>query len=173
MPISLISKSTGPFCCSLFFKEYLNPQDWINKIVNGNTVVYHPLPSELTSRIHPLILLWTPKEFISQEYLMSFFLNLNIPPRLRKSFKSVVLRLPENTFMSQNLFILNLFIFNHVFKQNSPPGSYNYPTCGRKLPIPVEQYFLKIYFSQQKVGRIMGLKNNQNEAYDGIGYKFW
>ena len=65
--------------------------------------------------------------------------------------------------MSQNLFILNLFIFTHVFKQNSPPGSYNYPTCGRKLPIPVEQYFLKI----------MGLKNNQNEAYDGIGYKFW
>ena len=104
---------------------------------------------------------------------MSFFLNLNIPPRLRKSFKFVVLRLLENTFLSQNLFILNLFIFTHVFKQNSPPGSYNYPTCGRKLPIPVEQYFLKIYFSQQKVGRIMGLKNNQNEAYDGIGYKFW
>ena len=159
MPISLLSKSTGPFCCSLFFKEYLNPQDWINKIVNGNTVVYHPLPSELTSRIHPLILLWTPKEFISQEYLMSFFLNLNIPPRLRKSFKSVVLRLPENTFMSQNLFILNLFIFNHVFKQNSPPGSYYHIPCWRKLPNAVElHFFWKSIFFKQKGGRIMELK---------------
>ena len=87
---------------------------------------------------------------------MSFFLNLNIPPRLRKSFKFVVLRLLENTFMSQNLFILNLFIFTHVFKQNSPPGSYNYPTCGRKLPIPVEQYFLKNLFFPAESGEDYG-----------------
>ena len=48
----------------------LNPQVKINKMVNEHTVDYTPpSPSELTSRIHPLIFLWTPKEFIfSPEY---------------------------------------------------------------------------------------------------------
>ena len=32
-----------------------------------------PSPSELTSRIHALIFLWTPKGFISPEYFRSFF----------------------------------------------------------------------------------------------------
>ena len=42
------------FCCPLFFEEYLNPQVRITKIVNEHTVDYHPSPSGLTSRIHPL-----------------------------------------------------------------------------------------------------------------------
>ena len=50
---------------------------------------------------------------------------------------------------------LNLFIFVHSSKPNSPPGR-------RKLPISPDQYFVRIYFfPQQKGGRVMELKNDQ------------
>ena len=77
-------------------------------MVNEHIVNYHPSPSELTSRIHPLIFLWTPEGYISPEYLLNFFSNLFTPPWFRKSFKFMVLRLLENIFVSQKL---NLFIF--------------------------------------------------------------
>ena len=78
--------------CPLFFENYLNPQVRINKIVDKHTVDYHPSPSQLILRIHSLIFLWTPKRFISPESFLNFFLNLFIPPWLRKSFKFIVLR---------------------------------------------------------------------------------
>ena len=53
------------------------------------------------TRIHSLIFLWTLKGFISPEYFLNFFLDLYISPWLRKSFKFMVLRLLENTFVSQ------------------------------------------------------------------------
>ena len=45
---------------TLLFNKYLNPQVRINKMVNENTCNYHTSPSGVTSRIHPLIFLWTP-----------------------------------------------------------------------------------------------------------------
>ena len=52
----------------------LNPQVRINKMVNEHTIDYHFSPSELTSRIHPLIFLWTPKGCLfSVEYFLNFF----------------------------------------------------------------------------------------------------
>ena len=118
-------------------------------MVNTHTVDYHPSPSHLISRIHPLISLWTTKRFISPESFFNFFLNLSIPPWLRKSFKFILLRLLENTFVSQKI---DLLIFTHSPKQNSPPGFYNYPQGRRKKPITPEQRFLKIFFLQQKGG---------------------
>ena len=54
--------------------KYLNPQVRINKMVNEHTVDYHPSPSELTSRIHPLIFLCIPKGFIfCPECFLNFF----------------------------------------------------------------------------------------------------
>ena len=71
--------------CMKFFSDicmkYLNPQVRINKMVNEHTVDYHPSPSELTSRIHPLIFLWTPKGFMfSPECFLNFFSNLYFVP---------------------------------------------------------------------------------------------
>ena len=45
------------FCCPLFFKEYLNHLDRINKMSNEQ-VNFHTSHSGLTSRIHPLIFLF-------------------------------------------------------------------------------------------------------------------
>ena len=82
------------FCCPLFSENYHNPQVRINKMVNKHTVDYHPNPpSQLISSIQLLIFLWTPKGFIYPESFSDFFVNLYIPPWLRKSFKFIVLRL--------------------------------------------------------------------------------
>ena len=90
------------FCCPLFSENYLNPQVRINKIVNKHTADYHPSPSQLISRIHTLIFLWTPKGFISLESFLNFFLNLNIPPWLQRSFTFGV-KITANTFVSQKI----------------------------------------------------------------------
>ena len=60
------------FCCTLFSEYYLNPQVRINKMPNKHTINYHSSPSQLISRTHPLIFLWTPKGFISHEYFLIF-----------------------------------------------------------------------------------------------------
>ena len=116
MKFSSVSNTNVQRCA-----ECSNPQDRINKMVNEHIADYHPSPSELTSRIYPLIFLWTPKGFISPEYFFIFFLSLYITPWLRKSFNLMLLRSPENTFMSQKI---ESAYFYSCPKQNSSPGSY-------------------------------------------------
>ena len=53
---------------------------------------------------------------------------------------------------------LNLFIFNHAAKQNSPPGFYYYPPGRRELPIPPKQRFWKIFFPEEKGGEGYGVE---------------
>ena len=50
--------------------------------------------------LQPPVQVWTPRGFISSEYFLNF---LYIPPWLRKSFKFMVLRLLEDTFISHKI----------------------------------------------------------------------
>ena len=86
-------------------------------MVNKHTVDYDPSPSQLISRIHTLIFLWTPKEFISPESFLNFFLNLYIPPWLWKSFKFIVLRLLQ----------MHLWVKNWICSFLIIPPSKNLP----------------------------------------------
>ena len=79
MKFSSVSNTSVQRCA-----ECSNPQVRINKLVKEHIADYHPSPSELTSRIDPLIFLWTPKGFISPEYLLIFFLSLYITHGCRK-----------------------------------------------------------------------------------------
>ena len=91
--------------------KYLNPQVRINKMVNEHNVYYHRSPSESTSRIHPLIFIWTPKGFVfSPQYFLNFFSNLYIAPWLQKSFKLMVLRLLEIVFVSQKIKPVHFYV---------------------------------------------------------------
>ena len=56
-------------------------------MVYKHFVDYHPIPSQLISRIHYLIFLWNPKGFIFPVPLLIFFQNLYVLPGLKKSFK--------------------------------------------------------------------------------------
>ena len=161
MPISPISKSTPHFLLLYLFWRISQP--------SGQDQHYHPSPSELTSRIYALKFLWTPKGFISQEDFLNFFANLYATPCLQESFKFMVLRLLENTFLSQKT---ELFIFTHAPKQNFSPGFIIATPGRRKLPIFPEQHFLKIFFSPAERGRIMKLKKWPRLNLR-IGHKFW
>ena len=134
-----------------FFEEFLNPQARINIMLNEHTVDYHPSPSELTSRIHPLIFLWTPKEFSSLKYILNFFSNLYIPPWLRKSFKFTVLILLENTFVSQKKGISSFLI---IPQSKTLPQVLIITSPGRrKLPIsPEQRFFENLFFPSTKGG---------------------
>ena len=132
----LFQNQSPHFLLPIFSENYLNPQARINKMVNKHTVNYHPSPSQLISRIHPLIFLWTPKGFISPESFLNFFLNLYIPPWLQKSFKFIVLRLLANTFVNQES--VESVNFYSCPQAKLSPGFYHYPSGRRKLLIPPE-----------------------------------
>ena len=93
--------------------------------------------------------LWTPEGFVSQESFLNLFLNLYIPLWLRKTFKFMVLRLLQIHLWVKKL---NLFIFTHILRQNSPshphppipPGICHSPPVRRELPIP--PFFEDIFF---------------------------
>ena len=150
--------------CRNFFSDIwmkcLNPQVRINDMVNEHTVDYHPSPSELTSRIHPLVFLWTTKGFIfSPQYFLNLIWNLYIAPWLRKSFKFTVLRLLENTFVSQK--IESLFIFTYVPKQKSLLGSYHYHSRQEEISLLPHTTFF-VFFLSRKEGGLWSWKNDQN-----------
>ena len=100
---ALLFQNQSPiFWCPLFSENYLNPQARINKMVNKHSVDYHPIPSQLISRIHTLIFLWNPKGFVSPESSFNFILNLYVPPCLLKNFEFSV-KITSNTFVSQKI----------------------------------------------------------------------
>ena len=132
----------------------LNPQVKINKMINEHTVNYHPSPSELTSRIHPLIFLWTPRGFI---FTPECFLNF-----LKPIFRTMVaekFQIPGVKITGKCIFWvkkLNLFIFTYVPKQKSLPDSYHYYCRQEEVNhFPQKWFFI---FPQQKGRKIMELK---------------
>ena len=147
---ALLFQNQSPILsCPLFSENYLNPQARANKIINKHTFGYQPSPSQLISRIHTLIFLWTPKGFISPESFLNFFLNLYISPWLRKSFKFSV-KITANTFVSQKIESVHFYSYPQA---NSTAGFYHYPPGRRELPIPPQQCFFKIFFLEKKRGR--------------------
>ena len=123
----------------------------------------HPSPSEFTSRTHPLIFLWIPKGLISPEYFLIFFSNLRIPPIFqpwKRCFKLMVLRLLENTFVSQRLESVHFYSYPQAklspkFLSLLLQAEGNYPFLPSKV-------FWKSIFSQQRGRGIWSWKYHQN-----------
>ena len=107
--------STKRNALPLFFEECLNPQVRINKRVKEHTVDYHPNLSELTSRMHPRMFLWTPKGFISPEYLLDFISNLCFSPWLRKGYGVNSVKI-TGKYICESKKKWNLFIFTNPSK---------------------------------------------------------
>ena len=70
-----------------------------------------------------------------------------------EKFQIYTVKITANTFYICELKKLNLFIFTHATKQNSPPGSCHYPDGRRELPILPEQHFWNVFFLEEKGGR--------------------
>ena len=120
------------FCCPFFSENYLNPQARINKMVNKHTVDYHPSPSELISRITPSYFYGLQRGLSRQNPCWIFSETCIFHHGCGK-----VSNLCCYDYWQIHLWVkkLNLFIFTHVLKQNSPLGFH------RKLPILPEQRF--------------------------------
>ena len=146
-------------CFSDICLKCLNHQVRINKMVNEHTVDYHPSPSNLTSKIHSPIFIWTPKGIIlSPKYFLDIFSNLYIAPWLRKSFKFTVLRLLKNTFVSRNI---ESVCFHSCLKAKLSPKLLLLPLQARwNYPFPPDYVFC--IFPQQKGGGLWSWKNDQN-----------
>ena len=152
------------FCCPLFFEECLNPQVRINKMENEHTVDYHLRPSKLTSRIHPLIFLWTPKRFISPESFLKFFSNLYIYPTNRGCGKQD----PQQRGRGPSLF-MNSYFARDVFLENCfschSPSRFHFCSFPQAKLSPRQKeitYFIltafseNLFFPQQKDGENYG-----------------
>ena len=137
-------------------KELLKPQIRIDRMVNKNTADYHPSPSQSISRIHPVIFLWTPKGFISPEFFLNFFLNLYIPPKLRKSFKFMVLILLANKYISDPKNRICSFL---IMPQAKPsPRVLSLPPMQKEITHSFQTAFFEgLCFIYQKVVRITEL----------------
>ena len=119
-----------------------NRQVRINKMINKDTVDYHPSPSQSILRMWLLIFLWTPKGV----YLSRIFLKF-----LTKTVYSI-------KFQIYSLKITSMFIFTHAPNQNSPPGFYHY-TLGIIITHSSQQRFLRYFsLSRKREERITKLK---------------
>ena len=140
-------------------------------MLNEHAVDYHPSPSEFTSRIHPLIFLCTPKGFILQN-ISWFFSQTSLSHHdWKKCFKFMVLRLLENTFVSQRIESVHFY---------SCPQARPFPRFLSSLlqaegnyPFPQKKMFWKSIFPQQRGRGLWNWKYGQNQTYKDIGHKFW
>ena len=138
-------KVNPPVSVVLFFLKIIS-QARIKKIVNKHTVDYHPSLSQLISRIHTLIFLWTPKGFISPRIFLDFFPKPVYSTMVMEKFQIYSVRITANTFMSIKL---NLFNFTHASKRN-PPHVSSLSSSQTRIAHFSRVAFLKIFFPEEK-----------------------
>ena len=151
-------KINAPIFCGFIF--FFNTQVRIYKMLNEEPVDYHPSPLEFTSKIHPLIFLWTRKRFISPEYFLIFSSNLYIPPWLKKIFQIHGVKITEKYICESKNWICS---FLHMPTSKTLSQVFIITTSGRrKLPISPKQSFWKSIFPQQRVIGPWSWKYDQN-----------
>ena len=137
------------FYCFIFFKECVNPQVRIYKMLNEHTIDYHPSPSEFTSTIY-LIFLWTPKGSISPEYFLIFFSNVYIPPWLKKMFQIHGVKITGKYICESKNRICSFLLM--PVRKTLPQVFIITTPSRRKLPIPPDKAFWESIFPQQRRG---------------------
>ena len=126
------------------FQKYLKPQVRTNNLLNS--VVYHPCPSRLASKIHPFIFLYTLEGFSSLQNACWVLSDLYIPSCVGKNFQFMVFTLLENA--------LNLSIFAHApSPQLKTPGRIFWKSVSPKMKWVEETMicFIKIQSKNMKM----------------------
>ena len=116
-------------------------------MVNEHTVDYHPSPSELTSNIHLVIFLWTPKGFkLSPEYFKIFSRTCILHHCCRKVSNSWCW-----DYWERHLWVkkLNLFIFTYVPKEKFILGSSHYHSRQEEITHFPHTTFFVFYLSRK------------------------
>ena len=74
--------------------------------------------------------------FTEKKNFLEFFPKHVYSTLVAEKFHIYGVKITATTFVSQKV---NLFIFTHAPKQNSPPSFYHYSPGKREMPIPPEQ----------------------------------
>ena len=120
----------------------------MNKMVNKHTADYHPIPSESTSRIHPLIFLWALRVFSLTNISWIFCQTCISHHACRNFWIYGIILLLENKFVSQKIEFLHFYSYPPSIL---PPGFYHHHSRQKKH-ISTEHCFLEIYFSPAERG---------------------
>ena len=106
--------------------------------------------------------------FISPEYFLNFFLNLDIQPWLRKSFKFSV-KITANTFVSQKIESVHFYSYP---KAKLYCKILSLSSRQKRIVHSSRTVFFEDIFSWEERGeRIIELKKN-TKINKGIGHKF-
>ena len=137
-------------------------------MVNKHTVDYHPSPSQLISRIHTHISMDSLGVYLSRIFL-EFFPKPVYSTMVVEKFQSYSVKI-----IAIHLWVkkLNLFIFNHAPKQNSPRFL---SLSSRQTGIAHSSrtaFFEDIFFWGERGVENYGVKKN-TKINKGIGRKFW
>ena len=135
----------------IFLEESINCQVRINKI-NGKRTYGQLLasPSELTSRIHPLI--FHPTMVVENFQILGVKITRKYICELKSWIYLFLLVPPIKTLLQILITTLDK----------------------RKLPIfPKQCFFFKFNFPQQKGGRIIKLKKRPKLNFESVCHKFW
>ena len=99
---------------------------------------------------YTFIFLWTPKGYISPEHFLNLFLNISL--WLQKGLKFMMVRLLEDTFVSQKIESA------HGPKQNFPPGIYHHHSSQKKITYYPQRKFSENLFFSSRDGVDCGAK---------------
>ena len=128
-------------------------------MVNKHTVDYHPSPSQLISRIHTHISMDSLGVYLSRIFL-EFFPKPVYSTMVVEKFQSYSVKI-----IAIHLWVkkLNLFIFNHDPKQNSPQVFIIILQADGNCPFLPNNVFWRYFFLRRKGGRgLWSWKNYQN-----------
>ena len=143
------------FLLSCLFWKLSQPLGQDKKIANKHTVAYW------LSYFYGFLRAFLSRVFL--EFSPKFVYSTMVAE------KFIVLRLLQ---IHLRIKTLNLFIFTHAPKQNSPPGFYHYPQAERNCAFFPDSIFWKYSFLIRKRGeRVMDEKITK--INNGIGHKFW
>ena len=128
----------------------LNLQVRIKKMVNKYTtpVLQNQLQGHTLSYFHALL-----GSYYSLQSILNFFSNRYIAPWLQKMLKFMVLRLLENTFVSQKIESVHFYLYPQV--KNSAKFLSLPLQAGGNFPFPPHVFCI---FFQQNGRRIVELK---------------
>ena len=159
-------------CRGVYIPQFkINPLIFCCPLVNKHTVNYEPSPSQLVSRIHHLIFLWTTlilhisiyfyisKGFISRIFL-DFFLKPIYSTMITEKFQIHSVKITGKYICESKNWICSFLLMAPSFRflSTPPSGFWHYPPGRRKLPTPPEQRFLKFFSWAERGKRITELE---------------
>ena len=169
-------------CRGVYIPQFkINPLIFCCPLVNKHTVNYEPSPSQLVSRIHHLIFLWTTlilhisiyfyisKGFISRIFL-DFFLKPIYSTMITEKFQIHSVKITGKYICESKNWICSFLLMPP--RKTLPRIFIIIPQADRNCPFLPNSVVWRYFFLRRKGGEDYGVENI-TKINKGIGHKFW